>query len=157
VVNCILSLGVVQWARGRKQKLEEQGTEKFGKEECRFHVHSKSDELFWACTHVICHVIRLVLRHTPREIASGVPQGSVLAPLLCNLYINVPQAAPETHLALFADGICIHFLIRRIRTSLCSNKLKPGCHYDHIYRYKRRQKAVRCSLLSSISTMGRSG
>jgi transposase len=39
----------------------------------------------------------------------------------------------------------------------CSSKLKPGCHYNCIYRYKKRQKAVCCSLLSSASSMGRSG
>jgi hypothetical protein len=44
----------------------------------------------------------------------------------------------------------MHYLIKSIQTSLCSNKLKPRCHYDHSYLYKRRQKAVCCS-------MGRSG
>jgi hypothetical protein len=51
----------------------------------------------------------------------------------------------------------IHYLIKSIRTSLCSSKLKPRCHYDRTYLYKRRQKAVCCSLLSSTSSMGRSG
>jgi hypothetical protein len=51
----------------------------------------------------------------------------------------------------------IHYLIKSIWTSLCSRKLKPGYHYDCTYWYKRRQKAVCCSLLSSTSSMGRSG
>jgi hypothetical protein len=51
----------------------------------------------------------------------------------------------------------IHYLIQRIWTSLCSSNLKPRCHYDHTYWYKRRQKAVCCSLLSSTSSMDRSG
>jgi hypothetical protein len=51
----------------------------------------------------------------------------------------------------------IHYLIKTIRTSLCSSKLKPTCHYDRNYRYKRRQRAMCCSLLSSTSGMGRSG
>jgi transposase len=50
----------------------------------------------------------------------------------------------------------VHYLIKNIRTSLCSSKLKPRCYYDRNYRYKRRQKAVCCSLLSSTSSMGRS-
>jgi hypothetical protein len=50
-----------------------------------------------------------------------------------------------------------HYLIKSIQTSLCSSKLKPRCHYSHIYRCKSRQKAVCCSLLCSISSMGRSG
>jgi hypothetical protein len=40
---------------------------------------------------------------TPRKIAAGVPKGSVLAPILCSLCINDAPAAPELHLALFAD------------------------------------------------------
>jgi hypothetical protein len=51
----------------------------------------------------------------------------------------------------------VHYLIKSIRTSLCSSKLKPRCHYDRTYQYKRRQKAVCCSLLSSTSSMDRSG
>jgi hypothetical protein len=51
----------------------------------------------------------------------------------------------------------ILYLIRSIQTSLCSSKLKPRCHYDCTYWYKRRQKAVCCSLLSSTSSMGSSG
>jgi hypothetical protein len=51
----------------------------------------------------------------------------------------------------------IHYLIKTIQTSLCSSKLKSRCHYDRTYWYKRRQKAVCCSLLSSTSSMGRSG
>jgi hypothetical protein len=49
------------------------------------------------------------------------------------------------------------YLIKSIWTSICSSKLKPRCHYDRTYQYKRRQKAVCCSLLSSTSSMGRSG
>jgi hypothetical protein len=51
----------------------------------------------------------------------------------------------------------IHYLIKSIWTSICSSKLTPRCHYDRTYRYKRRQEAVCCSLLSSKSSMGRSG
>jgi hypothetical protein len=40
---------------------------------------------------------------TPRKIAAGVPQGSVLTVILYRLYINDALAAPGTYLALFAD------------------------------------------------------
>jgi transposase len=50
-----------------------------------------------------------------------------------------------------------YYLIKSIRTSFCSSKLNPRCHCDRTYRYKRKQKAVCCPLLSSISSMGRSG
>jgi hypothetical protein len=52
---------------------------------------------------------------------------------------------------------CIHYLIKIIRTSLYSSKLKPRCHYDCTYRYRRKQKAVFCSLLSSTSNKARLG
>jgi hypothetical protein len=55
------------------------------------------------------------------------------------------------------EGNDIHYLIKHIRTSPCSSKLKPTYHYDRTYQYKRRQKAVCCSLLNSTSSMGRSG
>jgi hypothetical protein len=51
----------------------------------------------------------------------------------------------------------MHYLIKSIQTLLCSSKLMPRCHYDDTYRYKRRQKAVYCLLLSSTSSMDRSG
>jgi hypothetical protein len=51
----------------------------------------------------------------------------------------------------------IHYLIKSIWTCLSSSKLKPRCHYNCTYWYKRRQNAVCCSLLSSTSKMDRSG
>jgi hypothetical protein len=55
------------------------------------------------------------------------------------------------------ESFYIHYLIGSIWTYLCSSKLKPRCHYERTYQYERRQKAVCCSLLSSTSSMGRSG
>jgi retron-type reverse transcriptase len=45
---------------------------------------------------------------TPREMQAGVPQGSVLAPILYNLDINDIPRSPGVHLALFADDACIY-------------------------------------------------
>jgi hypothetical protein len=45
---------------------------------------------------------------SPRKVAAGVPQGSVLAPVLYSLYINDAPAAPGIRLALFADDTCVY-------------------------------------------------
>jgi hypothetical protein len=54
----------------------------------------------------------------PQKIAAGVPQGSVLAPILYNLHINT-NAAPGTYLALFADDTCIYTTDKHKCSVLC--------------------------------------
>jgi hypothetical protein len=53
-----------------------------------------------------------------------VPQGSVITPVLYNLYINDAPAAPGTHLPLFADDTCIYATEKQERRVL--NKLQRG-------------------------------
>jgi hypothetical protein len=59
---------------------------------------------------------------TPREIAAGVPQGSILAPILCSPHKNDRPAAARTH--LFADDTCIYASEEHDNHVLC--KLQPG-------------------------------
>jgi hypothetical protein len=61
---------------------------------------------------------------TPRKIAVGVPQGSVLALLLYCLYINHDPSAPGTHPALFEDDTFIYATEKHERRVLC--KLQRG-------------------------------
>jgi hypothetical protein len=61
---------------------------------------------------------------TPKEIWAGVPQGSVLAPILNILYINDASAAPGTYLSLFADDTCIYATENHESRVLC--KLQRG-------------------------------
>jgi hypothetical protein len=52
---------------------------------------------------------------TPRTMKAGVPQDSVLSPILFNMYINNTPQTTSVHLALFADDIC-----------LCATERKEG-------------------------------
>jgi hypothetical protein len=61
---------------------------------------------------------------TLRKIAAGVPQGSILAPILNSLYINDAPVAPGTHLALFADDTYIYATEKHERNVVC--KLQRG-------------------------------
>jgi hypothetical protein len=61
---------------------------------------------------------------TQSEIAAGVPQCSVLPPILYSLHINDGSATPGTHLALFADATCIYSAEKHKRHVLC--KLQCG-------------------------------
>jgi hypothetical protein len=56
---------------------------------------------------------------TPRKIATGISQGSVLAPILYSLCINHAPAAPGTNLALSADENCIYMTEKHECHVLC--------------------------------------
>jgi hypothetical protein len=61
---------------------------------------------------------------SPRKVAAGMPQGSVLAQVLYSLYINDAPAAPGIHLALFADDTCVYATEKHERRVF--NKLQRG-------------------------------
>jgi hypothetical protein len=50
---------------------------------------------------------------TPPEKQAEVPQGSVLSPTLCNLYINDALQTPGVYLALFADDTSLYATQRK--------------------------------------------
>jgi hypothetical protein len=84
---------------------------------------------------------------TPREMQAGVPQGSVLAPILYNLYINDIPRTPEVHLAVFADDICIYttdrnenYVIRRLQRGL--NTMEKWCEQWNTKTNEDKTRAV---------------
>jgi retron-type reverse transcriptase len=50
---------------------------------------------------------------TPRYMQAGVPQGSVLSPILYNLFINDTPQTPGVNLALFADDTYLYAINRK--------------------------------------------
>jgi hypothetical protein len=44
---------------------------------------------------------------------AGVPQGSVLSPNLCNLYVNDTPQTIGVNVALFADATCLYATERK--------------------------------------------
>ncbi|UYV69337.1 hypothetical protein LAZ67_6003267 [Cordylochernes scorpioides] len=61
---------------------------------------------------------------SPRQIESGVPQGSILSPILFNLYINGIPHIPQCRLALFADD-----------TALLSSSRSPDILISRLQNY----------------------
>ena len=49
------------------------------------------------------------IRSKPEEVTCGVPQGSILGPLLFNLYINDLANASDLTVRLYADDACLTF------------------------------------------------
>jgi hypothetical protein len=60
----------------------------------------------------------------PTNIVTGLPQYSILAPALYNLYINNAFMKPGTQLALLADDTCIYATEKHECCVLC--KLQHG-------------------------------
>jgi hypothetical protein len=58
---------------------------------------------------------------TPRDIQSGIPQGSVLSPTLYGTYINDTPQTPDVSIGLFADDLYTRICDRPQR-GLCSQK-----------------------------------
>ena len=63
-------------------------------------------------------------RSTGRRIEAGVPQGSVLSPLLWNIFVSDLPTSPRTELALYADDTAI--LASSRNAGIISNRLQTA-------------------------------
>lgn len=71
------------------------------------------------------HVTMRGERSTTRPIAAGVPQGSIIAPFLFNIYMNdVPVTTQGSELALYADDAALLFQSQSLR--LVEKHLQPA-------------------------------
>lgn len=71
-----------------------------------------------------------------RKVAAGVPQGSILGPILFIYFINNIPKSPDTELALFADDTAI--LASSIRKWLAVKRANN--HFQLIYKYFNKWK-----------------
>jgi transposase len=108
-----------------------------------------------------CMIPQLVFK-TSTKRAIGVSGKSNL-PLCRTLAQKFPMDraeklfAQQYHVISLHRGGCYTLSNQKYPDIPCSSKLKPRCHYSCTYRYKRRYKAVCCSLLSSTRSLGTSG
>jgi hypothetical protein len=84
---------------------------------------------------------------TPREMQTGVPQGSVLSPTLYNLYINDTPQTIGVNLALFADDTCLHatermegYVLRKLQRGV--NSLAAWCERWNIKINEDKSRAI---------------
>jgi hypothetical protein len=79
----------------------------------------------------------------PREMQAGVPQGSVLSPTLCNMYINDAPQTPGVYVALFVYDTYLYtadrkdgFVVRKLQCGLSSMETWCECWNVKIYKSK---------------------
>lgn len=73
---------------------------------------------------------------TKQKTKAGVPQGSVLGPVLFNLFINDIPTFPKTSIALYADDTAIYSHSYYAQAALLQNQI----HVDKILQYCKKWK-----------------
>ncbi|KAL1124424.1 hypothetical protein AAG570_001052 [Ranatra chinensis] len=82
-----------------------------------------------------------------KPIKAGLPQGSLLGPILFNLYVNDLPAPPETKVAMYADDTA--FLVQSWKPSLVSDRLQGALDIAAAWfsRWRMRGNPSKCAAL----------
>jgi len=77
----------------------------------------------WVSNYLTNRIQSIVLggaQSNPLPVVSGVPQGSVLGPLLFLIYINgVSASVTDSKITLYADDIALYKSLEILETTLC--------------------------------------
>lgn len=95
----------------------------------------KGNILEWIKDYLTDRMMRTVIRDEEsewRQVTSGVPQGSVLAPIMFMIYINDMVEGVDSYMSLFADDAKI---MRKIRNIKDCEELQSDL--DRIYKWSR--------------------
>lgn len=83
---------------------------------------------------------------TLRPIKAGVPQGSILGPLLFNIFMSDMPDPPESTLALYADDTAVITQSSDLDTAVDALQLSVDCLYDWFSKWRLALNPTKCEM-----------